>query len=167
MVLTGSYEHTIDTKNRIAIPVDLRAAIQRSAGGGDDVAGLVFYVNPSDRQDALRLFPEAAFEKRAAELEHSELPADELLAYEEVFFGLSFRVETDKQGRVRLPETLLDAVAIGRDVAVVGQKDHIVLMPQEAWRATKAAKLGQKQYFRNPRAAMRLVGREPSDGPAL
>ncbi|MEQ9460965.1 MAG: hypothetical protein RIG82_08445 [Phycisphaeraceae bacterium] len=153
MVLTGNYEHTIDSKNRLAIPADLRNAVQQDAPAADGDP-LVFYVNPAEQTNCLRLFPETAFKQRAQQLETSSLPPDELLAYEETFFGLSFRVETDRQGRVRLPEVLLNAVNLGRDVALIGRKDHIVLMPQNTWRSTMAERLSQPALFRNPRAAM-------------
>ncbi len=98
MVFTGTYEHTIDAKNRLAIPADIRARILEEAGkqAGEPV---LLYVTMGEN-GALCIYTRAMFEKRSAELEQSELEPEKLLPYERLWFSLSRDVELDQQGRL-------------------------------------------------------------------
>lgn len=154
MVFTGTYEHTIDAKNRVAIPADIRAQLQReSAAAEDEVISL--YVTLGE-DAVLSLYTEQAFEKRAAELDASELDADELLAYERLLFSLARRVELDKQGRVRLPENLLARTELGTDIVILGVKDHLELRNRIQWLEHVETMLRNRPgLLMNPRRAMR------------
>lgn len=154
MVFTGTYEHAIDAKNRLAVPAEIRAQVQRQAGTGEgDPVHL--YVTVTEGQ-ALALYPEEAFEQRARELDDSALEADELLNYERLFFSMARRVEIDKQGRVRLPEQLLKRTGLSGDVVLLGVKDHLEVRDREAWQNYVQQMLAEKpELLMNPRRAMR------------
>ncbi|MFP4145191.1 MAG: division/cell wall cluster transcriptional repressor MraZ [Phycisphaeraceae bacterium] len=154
MVFTGTYEHSIDKKHRLAIPADIRGQIQREQGAteGDSV---FLYVALGDDQ-ALSLYTESGFEKRAQELDSSELDADELLAYERLLFSLARRVEMDRQGRVRLPDNLLRQAGLGSEVVLLGVKDHLEVRDRQAWQEHVQQILKDRpQILMNPRRAMR------------
>ncbi|QDU72741.1 division/cell wall cluster transcriptional repressor MraZ [Mucisphaera calidilacus] len=156
MFLTGNYEHSVDTKNRIAIPSSFRTAIQREMGAaeGDPLA---FYVNPSHEPGTLRVFPERSFDEYARQIDSSGMPVDQLVVYKEAFFSHSFRVESDRQGRIRLPDRLVELVALGRDVAVVGNGAHMKLMPLERW-GQRQAGLDIGRVFVEPDQVIRASG---------
>ncbi|MFA9476931.1 division/cell wall cluster transcriptional repressor MraZ [Phycisphaerales bacterium AB-hyl4] len=154
MVFTGTYEHAIDKKNRLAIPADIRGQIQRSVGAaeGDSV---YLYVTLGDDQ-ALSLYTEQGFEQRARELDDSELEAGDLLAYERLLFSLARRVELDRQGRVRLPDNLLKQAGLGAEVVLLGVKDHLEVRDRQSWQEYVQQMLkSQPQMLMNPRRAMR------------
>jgi len=130
VVFTGTYEHTIDTKNRLAIPADFRNAVQRAVGAGESDP-LVFYVTFGDKQ-TLHLFPQKTFEQQAEAFGQSE---QDLADYEQLFYSLAHRVELDRQGRVRLPENLLRRSGLGSEVALLGVRDHIEVHDRQAWLA--------------------------------
>ncbi|MEX0654084.1 MAG: hypothetical protein WD534_13545 [Phycisphaeraceae bacterium] len=157
MVFTGTYEHAIDKKNRLAIPADIRGQIQRAVGAaeGDTV---YLYVTLGDDQ-ALSLYTEDGFEQRARELDDSELNAGDLLAYERLLFSLARRVELDRQGRVRLPDNLLKQAGLGSEVVLLGVKDHLEVRDRESWNEYVQQMLkSQPQVLMNPRRAMRQAG---------
>ena len=155
MVFVGEYEHSIDTKNRLAIASELRAMARR-AGAENEEGHIVFYVTPGEDEDCLCLYTEQMFIKRAEQLDESMRDADELLAYEEMFFGQSRRVETDAQGRIRLPDNLLQDVGLGREVVLVGVKDHIRIRDREQWLARKAqSRADGTRRMLNPRRMLR------------
>ena len=158
MVFTGTYEHTIDAKNRLALGRELRSQIQRALAVGDD-RGVVLYVVPGDRSPAgptLRLYTESAFEQRAAQLDQSQLDPEQLLAYEEILFSSVRQVEVDKQGRVLLPQSLIEQVQLGSEVVLLGVKDHVVVRDRRAWLAYREQRLqAEPQLLMNPRQAMR------------
>ena len=155
MVFTGTYEHSIDSKNRLAIPSEFRAQLQGGQPGGSTVA---LYVTLGEGQ-ALCLYTTDGFEKRAAELDQSELDADQLLRYERLMFSLARRVDMDKQGRVRLPEHLLARARLSNEVVLLGVKDHIEVRDRVIWASYVDEILdSQPQILMNPRRAMRRLG---------
>lgn len=151
MVFTGTYEHSIDAKNRLAIPAEVRAQLQTDA---DHARPAHLYVTLGEGQ-ALCLYTERSFEKRAEELDHSNLEPDQLLAYERLMFSLARRVELDGQGRVRLPENLLQMAKLKADVVLIGVKDHLEVRDREVWQSHVKHMLElQPQLLMNPRRAM-------------
>lgn len=155
MVFTGTYEHSIDAKHRLAIPSDVRALLQ---GRVDRDQSTHLYVTLGEGQ-ALCLYTEEGFEQRAEELDHSELDPDQLLTYERLMFSLARRVELDKQGRVRLPDNLLSKAGLGSDVVLIGVKDHLEVRDRVAWQEHVQQMLElQPQILMNPRRAMGRTG---------
>jgi MraZ protein len=154
VVFTGTYEHSIDAKNRLAIPSKVRAQIQRSQGLGEGDS-FSLYVTLAEG-GALSLYTEPAFEKRAAELDQSELDADDLLDYERLLFSMAEQVEVDRQGRVRLPDQLLRRTDLGQDVVLLGVKDHLEVRDRPSWLAHVEQVLASRPgLLMDPRKAMR------------
>ncbi len=153
MVFTGTYEHTIDGKHRLAVPSDVRRRLQ--AGDANPEAPVFLYVMLGEK-DSLCLYSEKDFERRAEQLDNSEMDADELLEYERLMFSLSARVEMDAQGRVRLPDNLLKMSKLGTDVVLIGVKDHLEIRDRQTWRDHVMQTLAKDpQILMNPRRAMR------------
>ena len=154
MVLTGTYEHTIDAKHRLAIPAEIRAQVRRPAGGKTD-GTTYLYVTLGEGQ-ALCLYTEEEFQKRSDELDQSDRAPDDVLAYETLFYSLARRVEMDKNGRVRLPEKLLEMAKLDPQVVVLGVKDHLEIRDRAAWAQHVEQTLAtMPQILMNPRRAMR------------
>ncbi len=154
MVFTGTYDHSIDKKNRLAIPAEVRTRIKRSTGTGDDDA--IFMYVTLGKDGTLCLYTEKGYEQRADELDRSEMDADELLEYERVFYALSRSVELDKHGRVTLPSDLLTRAGLGSEVVLIGVKDHMEVRDRIAWYEHLESKLkDQPDILMNPRLAMR------------
>lgn len=153
MIFTGTYEHTIDTKGRLAIPAGIRGQIQRGAGVVEGQSAQLFVV-PGDDGQHLCIYTQEVFEKRAAELETSSMAPEELLAYEEIFHASTRQVELDTQGRVQMPKDLLEQAGLGSEVVILGVKDHLKVRDRGAWE-TKKKSLFQKNpgILMNPRLA--------------
>jgi len=166
LVFTGTYEHAIDSKNRLAIPSDIRHQIQRQMGAVEGDAIFLYVTLGEDR--ALSLYTEDGFEQRARELDDSALEAEELLAYERLLFSMARRVEVDKQGRVRLPENLLKQTGLAGEVVLLGVKDHLEIRDRRNWMEHVQRIMQQRpEMLMNPRRAMRAAGankRDPQDG---
>lgn len=151
MLFTGTYEHAIDAKQRLAIPAEVRDRLR------PDVDGEAFYAVVSEGP-TLCLYTERGFEKRAAELDESNLPPEEVLEYERFFFPLARRVELDKQGRVRVPESLLKMTKLSRDVVLIGVKDHLEILDRDAYYEHMSRMLEERPgLLMNPR---RVMGRK-------
>ena len=120
MLFTGEYEHTIDAKQRLAIPSELRQRLH------PDIHGESFYLAPG-ANGTLWLWPEKTFERLASALEHTLLPGEEVMELDELIFPQSRRLEIDKNGRVRLPDQMLAEHGLGETVMILGMKDHLEL----------------------------------------
>lgn len=153
MVFTGTYEHVIDTKNRVAIPAEIRSLIKGATGSSEQA---IFLFVTLGEDHSLCLYTPQEFEKRAEELDRSERDPDEILPYETVFYSLARRVEMDKTGRVRLPESLLEMTGLAGEVVLIGAKDHLEIRNRAAWQEyVKQVLADQPQLLMNPRRALR------------
>jgi len=162
LVFTGTYQHAIDAKNRVAIPSEVRSLLARS-GEVPPETPVCWYVTLGE-EGSLSLYTESGFEKRAAELDQSELDAEELLDYERFFFSLAQRVEQDKSGRVRLPEQLVEMTDLQSEVVLIGVKDHLEIRDRQRWREQVEAMLKQRAgAVMNPRRAMRKSKETPDE----
>jgi MraZ protein len=125
MIYTGTYELTVDPKNRLSIPASIR-------GGMDEERdGTGFYLVPGERKGTLALYANHYFEQYAERC-HSLLEAtDEKEDFEQVFYSMATLLDIDKQGRVILPPRILKYAGIGKKVTLAGQRDHLVLWNRE------------------------------------
>jgi len=148
VLFTGTYEYAIDAQNRLAIPSEIRGRLH------PDRDGEAFFavIGPDN---TLCLYTERGFEKWAEQLNESELPAEDVLEYERMLYALAQRLELDKQGRVRLPETLLQLTDLGKQVVLLGVKDHLEVRDREQWYAELQEKLKKPELRTNPRQWLR------------
>ena len=155
MLFTGEYEHTIDAKQRLAIPAEVRARMS------PDLHGDAFYLVPG-ANGTLWLWPERTFERMASAMEESILPQQEMMELEELLFPRARRLEIDKAGRVRLPDQMLSEFGLGENVIILGVKDHLELRDPQQWKAQRQQKLSkQADIMLRARQALK---RHPPDG---
>src|SRR5262245_12727444 len=123
MIFAGHYEHSIDSKNRIAIPSKFRNRLDRSRDG----AGL--YVVPGQPVNTLWIYAERHFETLADRAASALIPDQDQLRFEQAFFPWAELVDIDTAGRIVLPEKMLKRANLERDVVICGVRDHM-----ELWR---------------------------------
>jgi transcriptional regulator MraZ len=156
LVFTGTHDHTIDKKNRLAIPAEVRAKIRREAGKPKDADESIFLYVTLGMDEALCLYTEKGYDKRAEELDHSEIDTQELIDYETFFYAMTEQVEIDKQGRVTLPSGLLERSGLNSEVVLIGAKDHLEVRDRKTWYEKLSRALKERpEILRNPRLAMR------------
>ena len=126
MLFTGEYEHTIDAKQRVAIPAEIRACLRQ------DVHGSAFYLCPG-RDQSLGLWPELTFEAMADAMGGAMLRHPEQSRFEALFFSQSTRVELDKVGRIRIPDRLCRMAGLTDRVVILGARDHVQLRDPAHW----------------------------------
>jgi MraZ protein len=118
----GTFDHTLDAKNRLTVPAKLRNAFAEGA----------FLVRAADR--CISLYPAATYNEltRAALAPLNPLSAQarELKRY---FHSNASAVELDSAGRVMLSPRQLEHAGIERDVAVIGAGDCLELWDPAGW----------------------------------
>jgi MraZ protein len=138
VLFTGEHEHTIDAKQRLAIPAEIRA--QLDAQGQAEA----LYVGPG-ANGALWMWPEKTFERMSSAMEATLLPGEEMMEFEELLFPQSRRLEIDKAGRIRLPEQMLKEFDLGETVMVIGMKDHLELRDPAQWQQQRQQSLAKRR----------------------
>jgi MraZ protein len=127
-VFTGQFDRTIDAKNRIQLPSQLRSAL--ATDSESETAGL--YVTLGQYRGTLSMFTEQGFGDLAERLETEFESSDDSRRFELQFYALASFVDIDKQGRLVLPDRLVKMAKLDEEVFVVGQKNRIDVWNRKA-----------------------------------
>ena len=125
-LLYGDHDLTIDEKNRLLVPADIRRLLDKERDGE------AFFITVG-RNRKTWLFPERRYEILAGRMESNLSPDENSLAFDQMMFGMASRAEWDKQGRLLLAEKYRTRTKLGRDVTLVGVRDHLELWNREDW----------------------------------
>ncbi len=149
MLFLGQYEYTIDAKQRLAIPAEIRSALI------PEVHGEGFIVAPGSN-GTLWLWPEKSFQQMAMAMGQSLLNDEDVLEFEREIFSQAAHVPLDSAGRVRIPDRLLKQYGLGNEVVILGVRDHLELLDPAHWQAQRAAQGSrQTEIWRRAREALR------------
>lgn len=150
----GCYEHSLDGKNRVVLPLGLRRPLS------DDQIRRGFVLATGPRKRYLMLFPLDEWPRYEKELRESfDMNEEEAEDYLIQIYASGNFVEVDKQYRFAIPEASRKAVGIQRDVCFVGMGDRVLVWAKERydeWRESQRDRMvppGQKK-------------RSPSETPA-
>jgi MraZ protein len=129
----GTFDHTLDAKNRLTVPSKFRSAL----------AGKVFLVKGADR--CLSVYPEDAYtEMTRAALAGLNPHAPQTRELRRYFYSNAQDVELDGAGRIMLPARFMEHAGISsRDVVVAGAGDCLELWDRATWE-TYDADLAQR-----------------------
>ncbi len=132
-VFLSTFEKQLDSKRRIVVPHEFRAAVGQPFDG--------VFCFPAIEADCLEGGGKALFDRYAALIE--ELPFGDPLrsALEATVYGGMARMGFDEAGRITLPPVLCDmfGLAAGDWISVVGMGERFQIWPREAFQAHRAA----------------------------
>ncbi len=117
----GEYNHSIDAKNRIIMPVKFREKL------GDT------FVVTQGLDGCLFVFPDnewKAFEEKLKSLPMTNKEARQFIRF---FLAGAAEVETDKQGRILLPTVLRTFADLQKDVVLIGVASRVEIWSKERW----------------------------------
>ena len=127
-LLYGEYELTIDDKNRLLVPSEVRRSINPEADG--EAFFLIVGVNRRPW-----LYPEKYYQELVSLTAPDITPGEDLLAFDQMNFAMASRLEWDKQGRILVPDKTLRRTGIGKEVTMIGARDHLELWNRQDWEA--------------------------------
>ena len=122
----GQYGHTLDDKNRLALPARFRADLERGV------------VMTAGTESYLLVYALAEFEKLAEKVDALSLVAQDAATLRRLLYVNAGVGELDKQGRVIVPENLRVHAGIQKDAIVVGVGKFIEIWNPENWEKAKA-----------------------------
>ena len=138
LMLTGEYEHTLDSKGRLFVSNKLRSQIDTEEYGGS------FYL-VLGANGILCLYPENYFQQIALAGAPGMAAPDEAIVFERLSVALASKVELDRQGRLLLGEKVRRRANLSDNLTLVGVRDHIELWNTENWEKYLSDNLRQYQ----------------------
>lgn len=121
----GEYQHTVDEKGRLAIPMKFRKQLAKGA------------VVTRGLDNCLFIYDAAEWQKLAEKLSALPLTQANARAFSRLMLAGAMAVDIDKQGRVVLPEYLRDYAGLGKDVIVAGLYSRVEIWNRATWNAYK------------------------------
>lgn len=121
----GEYLHTVDNKNRLAIPAKFRRELARGAVLTRGLDNCLFLYTKNDWQ---------ALVKKIGELPLSQARAR---SFSRMMLMGAREVSLDKLGRVLLPDYLKKFAGISKKVVVGGVLNRIEIWDENKWEAYK------------------------------
>ena len=116
----GEYEHTLDSKGRIAIPARFRAQMDRGA------------VISKGMGTCLSIYTMDRWEEKSNELVAGKA-SDELRDFERRIYPSASEVELDGQGRMVIPAKLRAYAQLETEVTIAGVRDHFEIWNRALW----------------------------------
>lgn len=123
----GSYRHQIDDKGRVSLP----ASFRRDA---PDRPLVLVQVHP----EALTLYPEATWSEVEARLRDLLRLQPSARPYVLGVTARAVEVVPDRQGRILVPQRLLDSAGLGDAALLVGAIDRVEIWDPERFEAAVA-----------------------------
>ncbi|WP_373044170.1 division/cell wall cluster transcriptional repressor MraZ [Vulgatibacter sp.] len=127
----GTYEHAVDAKGRTALPAKFREVMQGKYEG----ESTLMLAPSADGAPCLRAFPMQewrATEEKLADMDPFDPRVDELIR---LYVGPAQDVETDKLGRLLVPQPLREGIGITKDILFVGKLKHFEIWDAETFRS--------------------------------
>jgi len=149
LMFYGEFRHTVDEKSRLSIPSRFRTLLMSD---GTEI----FFLSRGLDKYLLLCTAKKWHELEAGIIKH---PLTNLAArkFRRAFYSGAGEVSFDKQGRIPIPQPLLEYAEIKRDVVVVGVSDAI-----EIWDAAKWDE-SEPELLKNLSQAAEQLGKESTE----
>lgn len=116
----GEYHHNIDAKGRIIIPVKLRENL------GDN------FIITRGLDGCLYLYPKYAFDNIIEK--YKSLPdTKDKRQFMRIFLSGATVCEYDKQGRINIPNPLIQFALLKKDCIIIGVDEKLEIWSKERW----------------------------------
>ena len=117
----GEYNHTIDAKGRLIVPVKFREIL------GDN------FIVTKGLDGCLFVYPNDEWTRFEEKLKGLPLTNKNARQFTRFFLAGAAACEVDKQGRILLPQVLREVASLEKDVVLVGVASRIELWSRERW----------------------------------
>ncbi|HXB14606.1 MAG TPA: division/cell wall cluster transcriptional repressor MraZ [Solirubrobacteraceae bacterium] len=120
----GTFDHTLDAKNRLTVPARYRSAL----------ADGVVLAMPVDLEPCIGVWRPEEYDQYTRSA-IAELPplSSRRTELERFFYGSSHDTELDAAGRIMVPSFLGEHAKLAKDVVVVGAGDRMELWDRTTW----------------------------------
>jgi len=122
LAFRGTFDYTLDAKNRLTIPAKFRAAMSDG----------VVITRGSER--CVEVWPAAVYEAQTESALSGPNPlSPEARELKRRLYAGAFDTELDSAGRVMLPAMLLEHGGLGKEISVIGAGEWLEAWDRGAW----------------------------------
>src|SRR3989338_1647412 len=122
----GEYQHNIDEKGRLAVPVKFRTDLSKGA------------VVTKGLENCLFLYTKKDWVELAEKIAKLPISQSSSRAFSRLMLAGAMDVEVDKQGRIVLPDYLRKYATLNKKVIVAGLYNRIEIWDESVWEKYKA-----------------------------
>ena len=122
----GEYSHSIDEKNRLAIPAKFRDILKKGA------------VVTKGLDRCLFLYTKESWKELATKLAKLPISQANTRAFSRLMLAGAMDVELDKQGRIVLPDYLKEYGLLKKKVVITGLMNRLEIWDEGEWEKYKA-----------------------------
>ena len=120
----GTHQNKLDAKGRVSIPAPFRSVLKKMSHSGEGAPVATLYLRPSHQNPCIEGWTELGFEALSAPVAQdynlfSQEHEDIVLA----LFGDACLMETDKEGRIMLPEAMVAHAGLTEGVVFIGARN--------------------------------------------
>jgi MraZ protein len=120
----GTHQNKLDAKGRVSIPAPFRSVLKKMSHAGEGAPVATLYLRPSHQNACIEAWTERGFEELSAPVAEgynlfSQEHEDLVLA----LFGDACLMETDKEGRIMLPDALVAHAGLTDGVVFIGTRN--------------------------------------------
>ena len=117
----GEYQHNLDSKGRISMPVKFRAKLGLSA------------IITKGLDACLFVYPKEEWQKMTEKLAQLPVSNSSARSFSRLILSGAMELEFDTQGRAVLPSYLRDYAGLKNEIVAAGVLNRVELWDKEAW----------------------------------
>lgn len=117
----GEYEHALDSKNRIIVPSKFREELGNK------------FILTKGLDGCLYAYPLSEWATLEEKLKKLPLTSKNARAFVRFFFSGANEMETDKQGRALIPQSLLEYATVKKEIVSIGVSNRVEIWSKESW----------------------------------
>jgi len=137
----GTYQNKLDSKGRVSVPAPFRAGLRTLSNGVDATVGVPVILRQSHQYPCIEAWSQKAFESLAQPLSDYDQFSQEHDDFAMALYADAFSIETDKDGRIVLPDELARHARLEDLVTFVGMgRSFQIWEPQAAERRRMEAR---------------------------
>ncbi|MDR3538838.1 MAG: division/cell wall cluster transcriptional repressor MraZ [Acetobacteraceae bacterium] len=116
----GTHQNRLDAKGRVSVPAPFRTVLKAQTGTTGTAVGVPLVLRPSHQYPCIEAWPEKAFQALAEPLDRLSQFSQEHEDLAAAVYADAFPVETDKEGRIVLPDSLAEHAGVTDAVVFMG-----------------------------------------------
>lgn len=125
-MLIGEYTHTVDAKNRVALPAKFRKEFGQK----------IIVTRGLDR--CLFIYTPKSWERIVARMSELSIGQASTRGFNRFFLSGAVEVDVDSQGRILIPDFLKTFANLSTKVVLAGVNDRVELWNEHEWETYKA-----------------------------
>jgi MraZ protein len=125
MLLTGTHPRTLDDKKRLTLPKRTREQV-------GEVTQL--FVAPGSDQ-SLWIYTKDELERVSVKLDQTPATDAEARVFRRLFYAQMEEVDLDRNGRILIPDRLVQFAGLEHEVVLLGIRDHLELWNAQRYQA--------------------------------